>query len=38
LTVPRLEGVSSSEGYHAIVKENDRTVIISPRIKAIEGK
>jgi len=34
---PRLDLVKPDEGYHAIVKENDRTVIISPRIKVVDA-
>ena len=35
--VPRFDLPKLEEGYHAIVKENDRTVIISPRIKVLNG-
>ncbi|XP_074603874.1 calsyntenin 1 isoform X2 [Brevipalpus obovatus] len=34
---PRFEGLKPDEGFHAIVRENDRTVIISPRIKVVNG-
>ncbi|XP_053200964.1 calsyntenin-1-like isoform X2 [Panonychus citri] len=35
--IPRFEGLKITEGFHAIVRENDRTVIISPRIKVVDG-
>ncbi|KAI2796804.1 Calsyntenin-2 [Blomia tropicalis] len=36
--VPRFDLVKPEDGYHAIVKENDRTVIISPRIKVLDAE
>ncbi|KAF7491891.1 Calsyntenin-1 [Sarcoptes scabiei] len=36
--VPRFDLIKPEDGYHAIVKENDRTVIVSPRIKIIEDE
>lgn len=35
---PRLENVKQDLGYHAIVKENERTVEISPRIKVVDAE
>ncbi|XP_046910255.2 calsyntenin 1 [Dermatophagoides farinae] len=36
--VPRFDLTKPEDGFHAIVKENDRTVIISPRIKVVDAE
>ncbi|KAH9409789.1 Calsyntenin-2 [Tyrophagus putrescentiae] len=38
LRLPRFDLVKPEVGFHAIVKENDRTVIISPRIKVVDAE
>ncbi|OTF77881.1 calsyntenin-1-like protein, partial [Euroglyphus maynei] len=35
---PRFDLNKPEDGFHAIVKENDRTVIISPRIKVVDAE
>lgn len=34
---PRFEDLKS-DGFHGLVKENERTVVVSPRIKVVDGK